>query len=202
MKRLHTWTKLGLASLVLGLAGLSPVAYYRWVAPLNQPPVPTVVAPIDQQLAVVSPSERVIKGTPTHLDIPSLNMSLAVAEGSFNHATGQWTLSLNKAHFADITAPANTKMGNTLIYGHYRPEVFASLHRIAANSEAIVTTDNGYRFFYKLQAVHETSPSDTSMFAYNGPPQLTLQTCSGAFFQNRQLFTFTFERYETANQKA
>ena len=194
--------KIGVACLIIGLAGLAPSVYYRWIAPVNQPAIPTAVAPINQQLAMAGPREQIIKGTPVHLDIPSLQLSLVVADGNFNQNTGQWTLSLDKAHFANISAPVNTKMGNTLIYGHYRPEVFASLHRIKPDSEAIVTTDNGYRFIYHLQAIHETSPSDTSLFAYTGPPQLTIQTCSGAFFQNRQLFTFSFVRYEKKSQNA
>lgn len=202
MKNLHRRTQLGLACIVFGLAGMSPVAYYRWLAPVTQPARPTVVAPINQQLALAAPSEHVIAGTPNHLDIPSLQLSLTVADGSFNEASGQWALSLDKAHFANITAKPNTKLGNTLIYGHYRPEVFASLHRIQPGSEVMVTTDNGYRFIYKLQSVRETSPNDTELFSYSGPPQLTLQTCSGSFFQNRQLFTFSFVRYEKVSQKA
>jgi LPXTG-site transpeptidase (sortase) family protein len=82
------------------------------------------------------------------------------------------------------------------LYGHYRPEVFARLQLIKPGSEAIITTDNGYKFYYKLDHVNIVDPNDTSLFTYQGTPELTIQTCTGSFFQKRQLFTFTFEKYE------
>lgn len=189
-------TKFGLICLLVAALGLLPAFYYRYISnSASTPGRPTIVAPINEELAKTT-EPTIVSGDPTHLDILSLQMSLTVTEGVFNEKTGQWTLSLNKAHYANLSAKPNNKAGNTLIYGHYRPEVFARLHLIKIGSEAQVTTNNGYKFIYKLQSVHETSPSDTSLFSYTGSPQLILQTCSGAWFQHRQLFTFQFVRYE------
>ncbi len=197
MKHLHTATKIGLAMTLIGMLGLLlPFAYFRYLLPASQPSSPMVVAPINEQVSLAAAKETIVAGHPNHLYIPSLQMSLNVTDGTFNPKTGQWTLSLDHAHFATISAQPNSKMGNTFIYGHYRPEVFARLHRIAPGSEAKISTDNGYTFTYKLQQIRETNPNDTSVFAYQGSPIMTIQTCSGAWFQNRQFFTFTLVGYE------
>jgi hypothetical protein len=39
-------------------------------------------------------------------------------------------------------------------------------------------------------------PTDATLFEYKGKPILTIQTCSGVWYQNRQLFTFDLERTE------
>jgi len=74
--------------------------------------------------------------------------------------------------------------------------VFSTLNRIKPGDEAIITTDNGHRFTYKFRAAYETNPSDDSLFHYQGSPILTVQTCSGLWYQNRQLFTFNFENVQ------
>jgi LPXTG-site transpeptidase (sortase) family protein len=134
--------------------------------------------------------DATIQGAPTQLNIPSLSMTLPIQNGVYNPRTKQWTLSLNEAQYATVTPMPNNKAGNTFIYGHYRTEVFERLHDIQAGAQAIVSTGNGHTFTYQLTSAHITNPSDTSLFKYQGPPILTIQTCSGLFFQNRQLFTF------------
>ncbi len=197
MKKVHLLTKVGLAFLSIGLLGLAlPIVYFRYVVPSQQPLKPLTVAPINNQIATASAKEQIISGHPAQISIPSLDISLKVSDGEFNQQTGQWTLSLDHAHYAIISALPNSKMGNTFIYGHYRPEVFARLHRIQSDGQAEIKTDNGYSFIYRLQSVRETTPNDTSVFAYQGAPILTIQTCSGAWFQNRQFFTFSLVSYQ------
>jgi LPXTG-site transpeptidase (sortase) family protein len=108
--------------------------------------------------------------------------------------TKTWTLSLSKVQYAVTTPEPNTTGGNTFIYGHYRKGVFATLHTIQAGAQAVVKTSNGHSFYYQLASERVTNPSDTSLFNYQGKPILTIQTCSGLFFQNRQLFTFDLVR--------
>ena len=133
-----------------------------------------------------------ITGHPVALDIPSLNIHLAVIDGYYNSSNGQWTLTPNKAQFALPSTPPNDQSGNTLIYGHYRAEVFASLHQIAVGSVVEITTDNGYKFYYTYTGTEALDPTDTSIFQYVGKPRLTIQTCSGNYFQNRQMYYFNF----------
>lgn len=127
---------------------------------------------------------------PTRLQVQSVGIDIPVAKGYYNSNTQKWTLSLNKAHFAMMTKLPNTQTGNTYIYGHNRKGVFSSLPRIKQGAEAVVVTENNQTFRYRLTRSITTKPEDDSMLFYKGPPVLTLQTCTGAFYQNRTLYVF------------
>jgi LPXTG-site transpeptidase (sortase) family protein len=195
-----------LAAVALGLAVLAvsgafalkqrmnraaPTVYYRWGSRGSVPTHGLVSAAPAKQT-----SEPEISGNPVALSIPSLHKSLTVINGTYSKNSGQWTLTLDKAQYATPSYKPNNKNGNTLIYGHYRPEVFATLHTITPGAVATVTTDNGYEFIYKFTNTYATQPTDGSIFAYRGAPILTLQTCSGAWFQNRQMYQFSLVSYQ------
>jgi LPXTG-site transpeptidase (sortase) family protein len=156
-----------------------------------------VVTPSASQAAKPAPAPAVksatyISGSPTRVQIPSLNIDLPIIPGYYNAKTQQWTLTTDKVQYATITSLPNNEGGNTFLYGHYRKNVFANLHAIKEGAETDVTTDNGHTFHYQLTGIKVVSPDDSdSVFDYQGAPILTIQTCTGLFFQNRQLFTFT-----------
>ena len=174
-----------LIGLVLVLGGL-----FLWNLRLNfevanaQPPIPA------RNKTASAPVGATIEGEPNHITIPSLNMSLPVINGYYSTYTKEWTLTLSEVQYATITPPPNNYSGNTFFYGHYRPEVFYSLHKIAIGADAIVSTTNNHTFTYQLTKVTVVNPNDDSLFNYKGAPILTVQTCTGTFFQFRQLFTF------------
>jgi sortase (surface protein transpeptidase) len=156
---------------------------------LNTPKVSA--QPVLEQTPVIQQTaETYIEGKPVHLQIPSVGINLSVAEGRFNAATGKWTLSNDKAHYAVKTPLSNNARGNTFVYGHNRKEVFRALPKIQIGAEATIVTQNGRSFVYVFKGAYETTPDDNSLFEYQGAPILTLQTCSGVWNQNRQLFTF------------
>lgn len=140
---------------------------------------------------VLTPSA--IYGKPVRIVMPSLNIDIKVVDGEYNRASGEWTLSRDKAQFALPSVQPNNESGNTLIYGHYRTEVFAALHTIQPSAVAYITTANGYKFSYTFTTSQAFDPTDTTIFRYQGPPRLTVQTCSGNYFQHRQMFYFTFD---------
>ena len=142
-----------------------------------------------QQLPSSAPAMP-ISGKPVRIQIPSLAIDLPITDGSYNARTKKWTLTTNKVQYAVNTPLANNQSGSTFLYGHNRREVFRSLLKIKLGAEATITADNGHTFTYKFTGALVTTPSDTSLFNYQGPPILTVQTCSGAFYQDRQLFTF------------
>jgi LPXTG-site transpeptidase (sortase) family protein len=144
----------------------------------------------------IDPPAQVISGKPVRIQIPALHIDLQVADGRYNAEDHSWTLSKDKAQYALNTPLANNSEGNTFIYGHNRKQVFSTLNRIKPGDRAIVTTDNGHRFTYTFRMAYETNPSDDSLFQYKGAPILTVQTCSGLWYQNRQLFTFNFENVQ------
>ncbi|HLG90996.1 MAG TPA: sortase [Candidatus Saccharimonadales bacterium] len=188
MKFTKLTTGIGIFLTLIGVAVITPAIYFNHRGSAL-PATPTTSAH-----KILKP--QTISGYPVELYIPSLNMKLKVVDGVYNPKDGSWTLSRDKVHFALPSAVPNNELGNTLIYGHYRPEVFARLKNIKSGEKAIVKTDNGYSFTYRFQESEAVNPADTSIFSYDGEPQLTLQTCSGAWLQNRQLYSFDFIKYE------
>jgi LPXTG-site transpeptidase (sortase) family protein len=178
--------------IIAGLALMAPLTYY-WLR--DRGALAQSVPVIPAQTAVLKPAPDLISGQPVAIAIPSLNMELQVIPGIYNTKSGQWTLTDSEAQFAEPSVPPNNEAGNTLIYGHYRPEVFAYLHHILPGAQAIITTDNGYTFTYTYQNTQAFDPTDTSIFTYEGAPRLTIQTCSGAFMQNRQMYYFQYDGY-------
>ncbi|HXY18229.1 MAG TPA: sortase [Candidatus Nitrosopolaris sp.] len=186
LKSLKASLLIGLAALLVGLAVLANSLYSTWRAQQS------AVKPVKQAFAntqVIS-GQPTLSGTPTHISIPSVGIDLQVIPGYFNAKNNSWTLSLSDAQYATVTAPANNKKGLTFIYGHYRLHVFYTLPKVQPGALAIVTTDNGHTFTYTFRDSVITSPNDTSLFSYQGKPILVLQTCTGLWYQNRQLFTF------------
>jgi len=154
----------------------------------SQTAAPSALYPSNYKPVVVQPSA--VYGKPVRLDLPSLGLSLQVIDGYFNSQTRTWTLTTDKAQYATITPEPNNAAGNTFIYGHYRRNVFANLHKITVGDVAVIRTSNDHLFTYRFRSSRITNPNDVALFSYQGPPILTLQTCTGLFYQNRQLFTF------------
>lgn len=193
MKRSLKITMLTSALLCLiGTAAAAPTLYFlatnKGTAQVQAFPAATAAAP------KADPAKPVISGHPASISFPSVRINnVPVIDGQFDAKTKEWTLTLHQAQYATMTPEPNDAAGNTYIYGHYRPEVFAYLHLIKPGAQAIITTTNGYKFTYTFQGSIDVPPTDTSLFNYQGPPVLTVQTCSGSWFQNRQLFRFAFE---------
>jgi len=137
-----------------------------------------------------------ISGKPVGLNIPSLQINIPVIDGQYDPATHGWTLSLNKAQYFVDSAQPNNVGGKTFIYGHYRREIFASLHNIQPGASLSLTTYNGYRFNYQFASSFTIEPSDLSVLDNTAQPVLYVQTCSGVFFQHRQIFSFKYVGYE------
>jgi len=176
-------------AIVLGLLGLAPFAS-SLVSEQFESTTPdtgrTVVMP-----KAVAKKPVIIAGKPIRIQIPSLKMDLAVVDGTYDKATGKWTLTRDKVQFATLSTQPNDKSGNTLIYGHAIKAVFARLHEIPVNAKVIVYTHNGHRLTYRYTNKNDiVHPSNTDIFAYKGKPRLTLQTCTGFWFENRQFFYF------------
>lgn len=191
VQRLIQYTAATIA--VAGMLLLAPFGYF-W---LKQKQTLASATPVTIPAVAPKPTKPdVITGKPVHLAIDSVSIAVPVVDGSYHERTKSWDLSLDKAHYALPTVQPNNEAGNTFIYGHYRPEVFAYLHNIKAGATLSVDTDNGYRFTYTFRASETVNPADTSIFAYEGKPRLTIQTCTGKYMENRQLYYFDFTSVE------
>ncbi len=188
-EKIRFYTLVGLFFILAGLLMSSQHFIKHWQTANAQP----VFAASQQQTAAVK-EKATISGEPSHIDIPAAGISIEVAPGYYNQKSQTWTLSLNKAHYAVMTPPPNNASGNTFIYGHNRKEVFSKLLNVKKGDQAVVTTTNGHKFTYVMASRHDTSPTDSSLFDYKGAPILTLQTCSGFWYQNRSLFVFDLQK--------
>lgn len=147
---------------------------------------------VDNSQPIVNEEPR-IEGQPVHIQFPAQNISVDVIPGYFNASSQTWTLTRDKAQFAPVTPLPNNKTGNTFIYGHALPQVFSRLVNSNIGDTAIVTTDNGHTFTYKLTAVRDVQPNDISPLQDHKSPIMTVQTCSGTWYQHRRMFTFEFQ---------
>ena len=130
-------------------------------------------------------------GNPLRLLIPSLEIELPIINGVYNEQAKSWTLSSDKVQYASITPSPNNRGGNTYLYAHNSNALLGSLHNIKTKEFAYIITDNGLTFSYLYEGSVEVSPQNTDLLKYKGAPILTIQTCSGSFYQNRQLFSFS-----------
>ncbi|MEO5690673.1 MAG: sortase [Candidatus Saccharimonadales bacterium] len=131
-----------------------------------------------------------ISGDPSHITFPSVDTSVDIAPGYFDAGSNSWTLSKDKAHFATNTDLPNNKTGNTFVYGHNRWQVFTKLLDLKVGDQATVTTSNGHVFTYTLRDIVDIDPTDTSYLETHKSPILTVQTCSGMWYEHRRMFTF------------
>ncbi len=142
------------------------------------------------QLLAATKANNVIKGKPVRIVLPDVSIDVQIADGIYYPSSKTWSLSLTKAQYALMTPEANNQEGNTFIYGHNRKEVFNRLPKLQIGQLAYVYTDNNHIFTYKYRSHYETNPNDDTLFTYRGAPILTLQTCTGIWYQNRDLMTF------------
>lgn len=180
----------GIGLVVVGLALAANPALEYWRSKHVESVSASPFSVVASATPALPPQQQLVSGQPVRLQIPTLNIDLKVVDGYYNKTNKTWTLTKDMAHYATMTPQPNNKEGNTFIYAHNRKGVFQGLTGLKAGDQVIVTTDNGHTLTYAFRAAYETNPNDTALFEYKGTPILTLQTCSGVWYQNRQLFTF------------
>ena len=181
----YAWLVAGLLllSVGLGLGGWRMLTMWWYESHHTQVVALPSTPPLDSNAPIIA-------GKPTHIAIPSVSIDLEIIPGYYNATNESWTLTLDKAQWGAITSQPNNKAGMTYIYAHDRKHVFYDLPNIKPGDKAIVTTANHHTFTYTYKSNTIVSPSDTSLFNYRGRPILVLQTCTGLWYQYRQLFVF------------
>ena len=187
----------GGVTVVIGLLFLL-VALFNTPQPIAAQPDPDPITHVN--VPSVKPSNIVdypVEGRPVHITISSVGVDLSVINGYYNKNTGGWTLTPTNAQFATPSRLANNTGGTTFIYGHDTRRVFHHIHGIKVGDEAVVTTDNGYRFIYVFHDSIITTPlSIHEVTAESAVPRLSLQTCYGPTSADRRIFHLYLERVE------
>ncbi|HSX45492.1 MAG TPA: sortase [Candidatus Saccharimonadia bacterium] len=143
-------------------------------------------------------SVHTISGQPIRIVIPASNVDLPVDPGYYDTSQQTWTLSGYHAQYAMISQLANNVSGDTFIYGHNNNYVFGALRHVtpAVGAQALLYTDNGHVFVYAFDKAFNISPDDTTVLNYNGPPIMTIQTCTGSLNEWRTMYRFHFVRVQ------
>jgi LPXTG-site transpeptidase (sortase) family protein len=149
------------------------------------------------ELVKAQPAKQILSGKPVRIVIPGVGIDLPVEEGRYNEIDGTWSLSGYHAQFAMMSPMANNSEGNTFVYGHNNKYVFGPIKKITPGSSAQIYTDNGRIFSYIYESTYAVTPDNTSVLDYQGPSILTVQTCSGAWNEQRQMYIFKFDKVET-----
>jgi LPXTG-site transpeptidase (sortase) family protein len=189
---------MAIAFMLFALAGWLAYSYVNTEVQLQAAKQAALTHKIDVPGQSVAIKADTISGKPVQISIPSVGISQPVEPGSYDTSTGDWTLGYHAAYWASMTAPINSQTGNTFIYGHDVKAIFGNLLDAQTGAKAIIKTDNGYIFTYTLKASKAVDPTDTSLIQPTVTPTLTVQTCSGSWYQYRQLFTFTLDGYVKA----
>lgn len=198
-RRLTGFIMIGAAAVLLSFSGWLTYSYVHTSLALQTAKAAALQHRVTVPAQKVVAKPDTISGTPVKIDIPSVGISQPVDLGQYNADTGDWTLSYHAVYWAGMTAPINSDSGNTFIYGHDVKEIFGNLLNAQVGAKAIITTDNGYVFTYTLKSSTAVSPTDVSLIQQTSSPTLTVQTCSGSWYQYRQMFTFSLDGYVKAS---
>lgn len=178
-------------------AGVLSTEYYLSIKTQQDAVAKALNAPkttVPTKTVTITP--QAVQGTPVKITIPSVGISQPVEPGYYDASTGKWTLSYHAVYWASMTSPINSQTGNTFIYGHDVSKIFGNLLKAKTGAKAIVDTNNGYEFTYTLKSVAAVNPNDISSIQQTDAPQITVQTCSGSWYQYRSMFTFTLDGYK------
>ena len=127
-----------------------------------------------------SRESSVAQKQPIHLSSDDLDMDLEISEGSYDHATGSWTVGDTRVYNAvGTTTP--------LLYGHNTNVVFADLSKADVNTRFTLhysTSSEVYRYV----ATRFVGANDASIVhETNNPDTILLLTCSGIFNESRRI---------------
>ena len=181
-------------SSVTGIYLLTLLFAWQAFSPLSSHQLAKVAALKSLPLKQSTIPVKITAGIPIRIVVPTQNLDLPVDKGVYDQASNSWTLSGYDAQFAYMTAPANDHEGNTFLYGHNNKYVFGHLRFLKPGDPIIIYTANNLVFYYKFDSAMDVGPDDTSVLSYQGPPIVTIQTCSGNWNEFRRMYKFTFER--------
>jgi LPXTG-site transpeptidase (sortase) family protein len=136
-------------------------------------------------------ADKVLSGQPVRIELPRIGLVRDVVNGDYDSATQEWTLTDDKAQYAVMTAPLNTKSDQTLIYGHNTPAVLEPVRFVQPGDILTVTTTDGHMFTYVYNYDRVVDPRDTSVLKeHPESPRVVLMTCEGIWSQTRRLLYF------------
>ncbi|MBU0708860.1 sortase [Patescibacteria group bacterium] len=168
----------------------TPAPTVREEEPINPSagqPTPTITYPCDTNNP--EPNEEPEKLTIAKIDL-DLDIKLVPLKD------GTWEVHDYVANYAQGTSLPNAIYGNTGLFGHDRPQAFASIKKLSYGDEIILFTKN-FRFTYQVtEKLTQVDPKEVNVFYPTDKPQLTLITCDGSLSKQRYVVKTVFIKLE------
>jgi len=114
--------------------------------------------------------------TPTFINIPSLEIALAIDEATISH--GFWSINTESASHLS-SSPVPGEKGNTVIYAKNTPATFGRLTSLKKGDVIIIDTKDGLMHEYEVTELKVVSPTDSDLINNTEKEVLTLYTSYG-----------------------
>ena len=129
-------------------------------------------------------------GKPVRLNIPGIGIDIGVIDGSYSTENNTWNVSDTFAQYATISRLPNAEQGSTVIYGHNTKNIFGKINKMTPGDTLYLYTDTNYLVEYQYTSNKVVTPTDVSLFKYEGEPRLNLITCTGLLNEKRLILDF------------
>ncbi len=128
-------------------------------------------------------------GTPTHLSLPRLGISIAVDKGVYSADAQTWTIDSHHAFW--MQAPSG-QTATPIIYGHDISPVFGHLAGVAQDEILQVVNIQGQTLLFRYVGDQTLAPTDAGIMGVHYANAVILITCSGAQYQYRRALKFAY----------
>lgn len=137
-------------------------------------------------------------GKPKRLVIPTLQMGLPIVTVPMENGT--WRVEEGVANFAEETSPFNGDVGNSVLFGHNKPDAFRPMSALKKGDVVYVQTST-YQFAYEVTEVTTTNPKNIDVMRPGTDRELTLITCNGFFDEKRLIIKAHLKEITQLNAK-
>ena len=123
-----------------------------------------------------------LRSYPKKLYIPKLAKALDIAQGQV--VNNRWTVSQTGVSYLSTSAIPG-QIGNSVIYGHNRPEILGGLTQVKNSDLVFVVMENGHIVKYRIIETRQIKPTQVEILNNSPDSRLTIYTCSGFLDQAR-----------------
>ncbi len=138
-------------------------------------------------------------GKPKRLVVPSIQMGLPIVSQTMQNGT--WKVDEGVANFAEETTPFNGEIGNSVLFGHNKPDAFRPIAQVKKGDLVYIQTST-YQFTYEITEISTTNSKNVDVMKPGEGHELTLITCNGFFDEKRLIIKATLKEIMQLNAKA
>lgn len=183
-------TVFAVSMILIGIGTLGAPSAYFWY--LRQQGIDTNATYVVKAAGNIKKTDFVL-GTPTHMSLPRLSISLDVKPGTYIQTSQDWRLDRTHAFYILPGTSPLSRTAAPLIYGHDIPAVFLKLHGMAIDEVLFVQNKAGKTLMFRYIGDNVVKPEQgVKLNAANDGKTLNLLTCTGQHFTERWIMHFHF----------